>query len=346
MATTLKDIAKEAGVSVCTVSRVLNNPKSIQVRDETRRRVLVAAQRLNYRPNIMARGLVKKRTNLIGVVVSSLTNSFLSETVQGIQDVAEELGCSVLLYTHRHNPAKEAEYLQVLRDKGVDGIIWMPVFESNLPLALELEKEIPLIQIHTAFKSLTSPYVTAEHEKGAYLATEHLIKLGHRRIAHFGISNDTHGKLRHLGYLRALTEYQIPYDPRLVFEAGYDWHGGYASAREFLKLPVDQRPTAVFCCGDLAAWGAIQCFKKAGLEVPEDVAVVGFDDLTITPWMEVPLTTIALPKVETGRVAMGKLDEKIQTGEAESVCLDVRLIIRESSRASRLAGVLNRAQNC
>lgn len=332
MATTLKDIAKEAGVSVCTVSRVLNNPKAIQVREETRRRVLVAAQRLNYRPNIMARGLVNKRTNLIGVVVSSLTNSFLSETMQGIQDVAEELGCSVLLYTHRHNPEKEAEYLQVLRDKGVDGIIWMPVFESNLPLALELEKEIPLIQIHTAFKSLTSPYVTAEHEKGAYLATEHLIKLGHRRIAHFGLSNDTHGKLRHLGYIRALTEYQIPYDPRLVFEAGYDWHGGYAAAEGLLKLPADQRPTAVFCCGDLAAWGAVQGFRKAGLAVPEDIAVVGFDDLAIAPWMEVPLTTVALPKAETGRVAMAKLDEKIRTGETESVCLDVQLVVRESSQ--------------
>jgi len=344
VATTLRDIAKEAGVSICTVSRVLNNPKAIQVRDETRRRVLGAAQRLSYRPNIMARGLVKKRTNLIGVVVPSLTNSFLSETVQGIQDIAEELSCSVLLYTHRYNPAKEAEYLQVLRDKGVDGIIWMPMFESNIPLALELEKEIPIVQIHTAFKSLTSPYVTAEHEKGAYLATEHLIKLGHHRVAHFGLSDDIHGKLRHLGYMRALTEYQIPYDPQLVFEAGYDWHNGYAAAQELLKLPADLRPTAVFCCGDMTAWGAVESFKKAGLAVPEEMAVVGFDDLAIAAWMEVPLTTIALPKADTGRVAMAKLDEKIRTGETESVCLDVRLVIRESSQSSRVSNMLSQVQ--
>ncbi|MCL4514936.1 MAG: LacI family transcriptional regulator [Firmicutes bacterium] len=219
----MKDIAREAGVSICTVSRVLNAKQIEKVSEKTRNRVLEIAERLNYRPNILARGLVLKRTSLLGLVVPHVMTSFLPEAIQGIQDEAEEYGYSVLLYTTRGRPEKEALYLQLLRDKGVDGIIWLPTFDDNVGLVRKLEQEVPIVQIYSAIRGLKSCRIVVDHEAGGEMATEYLIRLGHRRIAHLSAleSGDTHGRQRMAGYRKTLDKHGIPFDADLVSESSY-----------------------------------------------------------------------------------------------------------------------------
>ncbi|MGE5623866.1 MAG: LacI family DNA-binding transcriptional regulator [Methanocella sp.] len=329
---TLKEVAEAAGVSIWTTSKVLNgDPRKVSA--ATCEKVREIAERLGYRPNIMARGLARRRTSLVGVVVPSLMSSFIPETIQGIQDTAETLGYSMMLYTTQSRPAKEAEYLQVLVDKGVDGIIWAPDREDNFTLAKQLEKDVPLLQLYYRLPGLTSPHVIVDHTKGGYLATKHLLNMGHRRIGHLSAPDHPHGLLRLQGYRDALTEAGLQVDDRFVAEAGYEWEGGYAAAFKLLELPVDQRPTALFASCDLSAWGAISAARTLGIQVPQDLAVVGFDDLKIAAFSPLALTTVAQPRYEIGRVAMSKLHRRIEGERVKGEVLDVELIVRTSSGA-------------
>lgn len=331
---TLKEVAEAAGVSIWTTSKVLNGDPGNKVSTATCEKVREIAERLGYRPNIMARGLARRRTSLVGVVVPSLMSSFIPETIQGIQDTAETLGYSMMLYTTQSRPAKEAEYLQVLVDKGVDGIIWAPDREDNYALARRLEKEVPLLQLYYRLPGLTSSYVIVDHTKGGYLATKHLLNLGHRRVGHLSAPDHAHGLLRLQGYRDALAEAGLQPDDSLVAEAGYEWEGGYAAALKLLQLPEDERPTALFASCDLSAWGAISAARNLGLQVPQDLAVVGFDDLKIAAFSPLALTTVAQPRYEIGRVAMSKLHRRIEGERVKGEILDVELIVRTSSGAN------------
>ena len=336
MPVTVKDVAREAGVSICTVSRVLNGTHTEKVSEKTRNRVLEIAERLDYHPNILARGLVLKRTSLLGLVVPHVMSSFLPEAIQGIQDEAEEYGYSVLVYTTRGRPDKEAAYLQLLRDKHVDGIIWLPTFHDNVSLVKRLEREVPIVQIYSAVPGLKSCHIVVDHEAGGQMATEHLVRLGHHRIAHLSAleSGDTHGKQRMAGYRKALARHGIPFDASLVAESSYKWEGGYEAAIRLFTNAAgrvrDDRPTAVFACCDMAAIGAMRAIRELGLRVPHDVAVVGFDDLEISEIVDIPLTTVSQPKYEIGRVAMSVLQSKIETGKGRDVVMDIKLVVRES----------------
>ncbi|MGE5508048.1 MAG: LacI family DNA-binding transcriptional regulator [Chitinophagales bacterium] len=331
---TLREVAEAAGVSIWTTSKVLNGDPGKKVSPATCQKVREVADRLGYRPNIMARGLARSRTSLIGVVVPSLMSSFIPETIQGIQDTAETLGYSMLLYTTQSRSGKEAEYLQLLVDKGVDGIIWAPDRDDNAALCRRLEKEIPMLQLYYRLSGLNSPYVIVDHTKGAYLATKHLINLGHRCIGHLSAPDHAHGLLRLQGYRDALKEAGLEPDDALVAEAGYEWEGGYAAALKLLQRPEGERPTALFASCDLSAWGAISAARSLGLQVPQDLAVVGFDDLKIAAFSPLALTTVAQPRYEIGRVAMTKLHRQIDGERVKGEVLDVELIVRTSSGAT------------
>lgn len=333
MRVTIKDIAREAKVSVCTVSHVLNNTPGYKVKPETRVLVLKTAQRLNYQPNMIARGLVKKRSYLVGVVVNRVTIALLPETLQGIEAVADDLGYSILLYTHMWSPERERKYLKGLLQKGVDGIIIQPVFPENIELLQEVQASVPLVQLHNTLAGLDAPAVVADHVQAGRLAAEHLIRLGHRRIAHLR-GPGSHGDMRYQGYREALIAHGIPEATELVLDSTWEWESGRDLTLQLLKNP--ERPTAIFACSDLVAWGAMKAAATAELSVPRDLAIVGVDDIPIAPLMEVPLTTVALPKENAGRLAMEILHRYIEHGQEDSRVLDVELVVRKSCGAQNL----------
>lgn len=331
MRVTLKDIAREAKVSICTVSHVLNSTPNYKVKPETRSHVLAVAERLQYQPNLIARGLVKKRSYLVGVIVNRISVSFLPETLQGIQAVADELGYSTMLYTHMWSQERERKDLRALLSKGVDGIIIQPLFPQNIDLLEEAQASVPLVQLYNALPGLDSLSVLADQVKAGRMATEHLIGLGHRRIAHLR-GPEEHGAMRFQGYQEALEAHSIPYDPSLVVGDTWEWEEARPLCAALLAR--SDRPTALVACSDMVAWGAMREALSAGYSVPHDLAIVGVGDSLVAPLMEVPLTTVALPTEEAGRAAMSLLHQQIEGMEAESRVLDVRLVVRSSCGAT------------
>lgn len=328
----LADIAAEAKVSVCTVSRVLNDTYRHKVSDRTRQRVLAAAEKLNYRPNLNARALVRRKTLMIGVILTDLVGSFMAEVVQAVQSAAEEDDYSLLVYSTESDPKREKKYLRVLQSKGADGILYRPGECFDLVNDL-YEAGLPIVQMCNSMPQLKCPYVDVDHEQGAFQAVSHLIEMGHRRIGHLsGVwPTDSHGNKRALGYRHALASAGIEYDPDFEVYSGYTFEGGYDS---FLKLMrLEDRPTAIFSCSDLAAWGAMRAAHEIGLRVPQDVSIVGFDDLTIAKYFDVPLTTVAQPKETLGRTAYRTLMKLIRDETPQSSVIAPELVIRQSTDA-------------
>lgn len=328
----LADIAEEARVSVCTVSRVLNNTYLNKVSDATRHRVLDAAKKLNYRPNLNARALVGQKTFIIGVIVVDLVGSFMSEVVQAVQSAAEEDDYSLLIYSTQADPKREEKYLRILQSKGADGILYTP--GSCFDLVNKLYASgLPIVQMCNAMPQLKFPFVDVDHEQGAFKAVTHLFELGHRRIGHLsGLwPTDSHGAKRAYGYRHALTEFDVPIDPDLELYTGYTFEGGYEGMQRLLDLP--DRPTAVFACSDMTAWGAMRAAKERGLSIPGDVSIIGFDDLSIAGYFDVPLTTMGQPKGQIGRTAYGKLSRMIHNKPTESSVIAPEFVMRDSVSA-------------
>ena len=337
MAVTIREIAKIANVSICTVSRVMNNTYPEKVSKDTRLRVLKVMKNLSYRPSIIARGLAKKKTSMLGLIVPDIISSFFPEIIEGIEDEAKRFDYSLILCTTKGNPQEEAKYLCLLREKRVDGIILTPATgeHTNIKLFEELRwDKIPLVFIAYYLKEFKGIYVVVDHALGGYMATKHLIELGHKRIGHLGYSEclgtgDRIDKKRLEGYKRALAEHNIEFSQELVVKNVCSWKSGYYSMKELLK--IKNRPTAIFAVCDMTAWGAMQAIRQVGLRVPEDIAMVGFDDLKIASLMEVPLTTIAQPKYEMGKIAATKLIKKIEHKKVRGTILKPKLVIRKSS---------------
>lgn len=337
MAVTIREIAKIANVSVCTVSRIINDTYPEKVSKGTRLRVLKVMKNLGYRPSIIARGLAKKETSMLGLIVPDIISSFFPEIIEGIEDEVKKFDYSLILCTTKEKPQEEAKYLRLLREKRVDGIILTPVTgeHTNIELFEELRRDkIPLVFIAYYLKEFKGLYVVVDHTLGGYMATKHLIELGHKRIGHLGYSEysgtgDRIDKRRLEGYKRALAEYNIEFSQELVVKSGCSWKSGYYSTKELLN--IKNRPTAIFAVCDMAAWGAIQAIRQAGLRVPEDIAVVGFDDLKIASLMEVSLSTIAQPKYKMGKIAVTKLIKRIKHKNVRGTVLKPKLVIRKSS---------------
>ena len=336
---TIKDIAEKAGVSTCTVSRVLNSSGK-KVSEATRQRVLAAAQKLDYRPNLMARGLVQRRTWQIGLVINSLQHPLMSQMIEGVHMAALELGYSIISCATGGEKKREAEYLDDLHTRGIDGLVWLPPSQVNLEVAQRLGKKVHIIQGFRKIEGLEAPYIILDNIRGGFKATQHLIKLGHKRIVHLYAGGGEEGEERRLGYEQALGQAGIRVDPQLVIPTGFGWSFGYRVALQMKRrglLSGSNPVTGCFACGDHTAWGAIQGFRSLGLRVPDDIAVVGFDGLPFCDDMEIALTTIAQPGVEIGRLIVLYLHRMIEKkGEGvNSLIIDPELIIRASCGADR-----------
>ena len=334
MRVTIKHIAKAAKVSHTTVSRVFHQDPRIS--EPTKKRVLQIAKQLNYHPNIMARGLVKKQTYLIGLVVPDIMSSFFPEIIQGIEEVAAKEGYSIILCTSEDDTDREIKYIELLLSKGVDGLIISPVFGSDV---IDLDEiisgdEKPVVYIGSKVPGVKGLFVSVNDEKIGYIATKHLLQLGHRNIIH--LAGNPHAMLsrqRLKGFQKALREFGLPVDSKKIIPSGFTIFSGVQAMERVLNM--QPRPTAIYAVCDTAAIGAMQVIRNADLSIPQDIAIVGTDDLNFAELIEIPLTTVSQPKYQMGEIAAQKLFQKIAGKPVRDSILETKLIIRDSCGAKK-----------
>jgi LacI family transcriptional regulator, repressor for deo operon, udp, cdd, tsx, nupC, and nupG len=327
MTATIVDVARRADVSIATVSRVIHG--SPQVSDETRRRVEQVMAELSYAPNVVARGLVTRRTQAIGLVITSMADPFFPPIVQGVEETALDHGYSVLLSTSGNDPARELAVVRLLRERRVDAIIVASSRVGDLYQSHLEEIKVPLVLINNEQSGAYAHTVGTDDVTGGRLAARYLLRLGHRRIAYIhgpSVKQSTHDRYR--GYEFALCEMGVAVDPALVVSGDGQADGGRQAMQGLLQ--VKPRPTAVFCFNDLTALGALRAVRSAGLAVPADVSVVGYDDIDLAAYAEPPLTTIAQQSHELGRRAMLLALDLLSGKPAASLTLPATLVERAS----------------
>ncbi len=326
----IADVARETGVSAQTVSRALNNKGEISA--ETRTRVLEIVERLGYRPNTLARGLVTHKTSTLGLVVPDIANPFFSEVTRGAEDAAHRAGYSLLLCNTMENPTREMEALRTLEEQQVDGILLCSsrLSEEELGAMLARLPAVVLVNRESPGDDLKS--VCVDDEAGARCATQHLLHSGHRSIAFLAGPPASHsGRRRAQGYQGALSEVGIPVDPELSVACTPYLEGGYDAARQLLSC----RPEidAFLCYNDLVAVGALQACAAHGLRVPDDIAVVGCDDILLAGLVTPPLTTLRSDMRALGAEAVGLLLRRLAgcADSCENIVLQPELIVRASA---------------
>jgi len=336
-AKTMDDIARKAGVSRSTVSRVLSTSDSYKVSPKTRTRVLRVIEREDYYPNTAARNLAGRRPNTIGVVFPYgmfFRNSFyISEIIRGIMQSVEKHSFSLTIYANRQQ-LKDFGYDRIFKSGVVGGLLLIcpGMVDDNTILAIK-KKGICLVVANSRIENKDVSYVDADNVRGGYLACEHLIHLGHRRIAHILGHPDSRNAMDRLeGYKQALEDYHIRFDFSLVIPGYYTEEGGYKAMEKLLSSGM--RPTAVFAANDDSAVGAMKAARAHKIEIPDDLVVVGYDDNSIATYVEPPLTTIKQPICEIGRVAAEVLIKTMteEDYKVQKIKLPVELIIRTSSR--------------
>lgn len=331
MIISIKDIARAAGVSHSTVSRALAD--SPLITEATKARIQRLAAEMGYSPNAGARGLVMRRTCTVGVVVTTIADPFSAEVMEGIEDVAYAYGYAVLLAASQDDPEREVAAVEMLRSQRVAAVI----VTSSRVGALHQERlgaagvPVILLNSHSQQLSPNTLSVRVDDVHGGRLATEHLLALGHRRIAHvLGLAGHSPSRDRLEGYRAALAAADILPDPDLIVAGDGRLGGGEAALGRLMQ--VVPRPTAVFCYNDMTAIGLLRAARQAGLSVPRDLAVVGFDDIPFAAYTAPALTTIAQPKFEMGRRAM-QMALSLMAGAAAAcnIILEGRLVVREST---------------
>lgn len=328
---TIIDVAREAGVSYTTVSRVVNNKEN--VKPETRERVLMAMTRLGYVVDQRARSLAGGLSQVIGLLVHDLGTSYIGEIIRGIEAELAPAQYDLLLYTTHRRKTKESAYVTTLTRGLADGLLIVLPRDPGAYLETLRVSHFPYVLIdHRGIGEETSA-VTATNWQGGYDATKYLIELGHRRIGHVtGALDQGCARDRLAGYKAALADYEIPFDPDLVREGDFFQPAGYAGARALLNL--SDPPTAIFAANDVMAFGVMEAVRECNLRIPEDVSIIGFDDISEASNVHPPLTTIQQPLEEMGRLATRMLLERIRDPKLapRSIELSTKLIVRQSCR--------------
>jgi LacI family transcriptional regulator len=332
----LEDIARKAGVSRSTVSRVINNEPYVSAK--TREKVLAVIKEEGFAPNPGARMLVTQRTRIIGIVIPQTLlvvfedPYYFPTLLQGISEAAQEHGYATLLWVGHSNEDEEAVLERLLQNRLMDGLILASVTNqfTSIPTLIDQSVTFVMVERPTVLHECIS-YVSIDNVSAAQNAVNHLIDQGCRRIGHItGSLSNTDGQDRVQGYKQALKAAGIPFDPALVVEGHFSSRSGYLGMKQLIKTGVD----AVFAASDTTAYGAIQAVREAGLRVPQDIALVGFDDLPRARETEPPLTTIRQPIQEKGYRAANLLFDLLD-GKAEGprqILLPSQLVIRASSQ--------------
>ena len=325
----IKDIARIAKVSHSTVSRALR--ESPQVSSETAQRIRRIADENGFRASAVARSLATSRTNTIGVVVTSIADPFVAEVVNGIEEEAILQGYSVFLANCNADPGRELKVVQSFEDRRVDGIVVTASRVGALYGTMLQRMQIPIVLLNNQHPSHFAHSILIRNFEASRQVVGMLVGLGHRRIAYigdrFGYSSDSE---RFSGYRSALDEADIPFQPDLVVHGDGKLEGGTAAMQVLLARA--ELPTAVYCYNDMTAIGALQSIRSAGLKVPDDISLAGFDGLPIASYIEPPLTTVRQPTHEMGRLAMQVLLKLLTGSDAEqNVRVAGELIVRQST---------------
>ncbi len=306
---TIKEVAQLAGVSVATVSRVLNHEQAVM--EKTREKVLAAIEMLQYQPNLLGRNLRQSATRKILVLLPTMSNQFYSKIVAGIEERAREYGYHAMVCITYGDRDVEAEYLSLLRAKFADGVIFLNPVLSAEELS-KLNRDYPVVQCSEYLEKGCSLVVSIDNERAAYDAVSLLIDRGHRHIAFLGAKDVvTSGRLRRDGYCRALREHGLPVRQEDIYLDSYGFKSGIRWVEQVF-LQKAQKPTAVFAIADTIAVGVMKALLQRGWQIPEQLALVGFDDTAIAQMYHPGLTTISQPRLEMGQQSMELLLEKMK----------------------------------
>jgi LacI family transcriptional regulator, fructose operon transcriptional repressor len=324
----IKDVADAAGVSTATVSRVLSN--GLHVRSEVRERVMAAVDRLGYRPNLVARNLRSQRSSTIGLIVSDICNPFFTSISRAVEDTAYEQGFSVVLCNTDENPEKEAIYLNFMQDTNVAGAILSPT-RQTVATFTAANFPFPLVTVDRSIPDGDVDAVLLDNVDAGYRLTSHLVENGYQRIAALCGETSTTGQERRLGYEKALRAHGLSPAPELVKYVQPRIEAGQAAALKMLDLA--QPPDAFFTTNSLLAVGALQAIRERKLTIPDDVALVTFDDTTWASLVQPPITLIAQPTDEIGKTAAELLIQRVVNPNrpTRQVILKGQLLVRGSS---------------
>jgi len=334
MRATIRNIAEVTGLSITTVSLILNN-KGDRFPEKTKKLVFDTATTLNYRPNQLAIGLLTKQTCTIGLIIPDISNLFFAELTKGIEDRGREDGFNVILCNSNDKYALERLYINILADRRVDGIIMVMSAESYGPrnaecLAMLHSLGIPVILADCFDETSDFSTVSIDNMSASSMAVHYLLELGHKRIGcitgPLGLKTN---KERLAGYTKALVETGIESTSKMIYEGNFRYQSGYEGA----LVLMNQKPTAIFCQNDLMAFGAMRALKEKGISIPDDVSIMGFDNIFFSSYMDIPLSTIDQPIYEMGRKSAELLLEEIadKNIRSRSSLFATRLIIRDST---------------
>lgn len=329
MPITIKDIAKVAGVSHTTVSRALNGNPAIS--SETRQRIEKLAHDMGYVPSAVAQSLLSRQTFTVGMVVTSIADPFISRVVEGVENIAQATNYSVFLATSYNNPEQEIRIVETLQRRRVDGIIVTSSKVGSIYSERQDQIQVPIVLINNQEPGDYLYSVGVDDIRGARLAVEHLIGLGHRQIGYIGTaSRPNSNRHRFEGYRLALEQAGLVFDPALVFlpETMDDFRCGEAA----LSRCLAQRVTAVFCYNDLTAIGILKACQRQGVTVPDQLSVIGFDNIEATLYVTPTLTTIHQPRRRMGEMAMTMLLNIFAGQSPQDKLLPGELVVRESTR--------------
>ncbi|BHH85314.1 LacI family DNA-binding transcriptional regulator [Desulforhopalus sp. 52FAK] len=327
---TILDVARLAGVSTATVSRVINAPNS--VREKTREKVLLAMTKCNYKYNALARGFVTKKSNTIGLIIPTINNPVFADSTLGVQEYADQKSIKVVLGNSYYKYSQEENLIKVLRESQVDGLIITTTDLKGKILKSLVDEDFPFVLLFSTVKSGPMSAVGIDNYRGGYEATEHLISLGHTRIGmvagKFTMTDRSFHRWH--GYKKCLKDNGIAYDKQLLVQTDYSLSGGRDSIKKLLSLT--QPPTAAFCSNDYIALGATKGAREMGLNLPEDLSIVGFDDVQTASYMVPALTTIHQPAYEMGQRAAQLLLQMIEKkSKPVQDMMNSKLIVREST---------------
>jgi LacI family transcriptional regulator len=327
---TIKDVARKAGVSPATASRVAGNYGYVS--KAIRNKVLVAIRELGYRPNTVARSMVTKSTHTLGLVVTDITNPFFAHLMRSVEDVTWKAGYTLFLANTDENTQREEAIVQTILERQVDGLILVPATSQSTPyLEHFIQQGIPLVLLDRNVGGIAADAVMVDNENGAYQAVTHLIRLGHRRIGmvidNLNISTNTE---RLAGYRKAFHEADLPVEEQLIQSCQFTEQSAFYLTTEMFNHP--QRPTALFAANNFMTLGILHAAQQANLRIPEDIALVGFDDLDWTAFSPLQITTVTQPVQELGNVAANRLLMRLQGDQTSP--MEIRLktifIIRKS----------------
>lgn len=328
MPVTIKDIARAAGVSHTTVSRALKDNPAISA--ETRARIQQLAGEMGYTPSAVAQSLLSSRTQTIGMVITTIADPFVAEVVEGVESVAQAANYSVFLTTSHNNPDQEIAVVETLHRRRVDAIIVTSSRVGSLYRSRLDQIKIPVVLINNQEEGEFFHSVSANDIQGAQLAVEHLIRLGHRNIGYIGAPNRPRSnRRRQSGYQKALTQAGIHFDPKWVLQLQVeaDFERGRAGVELFLNSGI----TATFCYNDIIAIGLLMACQQKGIRVPNQLSIIGFDNITATQYVTPPLTSVYQPRLQMGKTAMQMTLALLNNKDVQDHILPCKLIIRKST---------------